>query len=220
VQTQAGFGAIVPGVMFQRILVSIDGSTYADHALSQAIELAEAGHGQLTIITAVHVPNWLGETALGSVLVAAQVTVELERESTEILRQAEMRVPESVPVTTILSREPIRQALQKATDSGRYDLVAIGSRGRGAVRAAVLGSVSHHLLNHSPIPVLIVPGNWAGPMGDVDRPALSSRSPSRDSRSRPPHDPGPARRRQDPAGGALPRPRPGHLRAPFEQAEK
>jgi nucleotide-binding universal stress UspA family protein len=109
----------------------------------------------------VHVPNWLGETALGSVLEAAQATVELERESTEILRQAEMRVPKSVPVTTILSRAPIRQALQKATNSGRYDLVAMGSRGRGPVRAALLGSVSHYILNHSAIPVLIVPGDWA-----------------------------------------------------------
>jgi len=206
--------------MFQRILVSIDGSAYADHALTQAIELAEAGRGQLTIITAVHVPNWLGETALGWEPAAVDLTVELERKSTEILRQAEMRVPESVRVTTILSRDPIREALREATDSGRYDLVAIGSRGRGAVRSIVLGSVSHHVLNHSPIPVLIVPGNWAGPMSEVDRTVMTSRSSSRDSRSRPPARPGPARRHQDPAGGATPRPRPGHLRPLFEQAKK
>jgi nucleotide-binding universal stress UspA family protein len=32
----------------------------------------------------------------------------------------------------------------------------MGSRGRGAVRSVVLGSVSHFVLNHTTVPVLIV----------------------------------------------------------------
>ena len=32
----------------------------------------------------------------------------------------------------------------------------MGSRGRGAVRSAVLGSVSHFVINHGTVPVLIL----------------------------------------------------------------
>src|SRR5205814_10073098 len=74
----------------------------------------------------------------------------------DALRAATERVPASVPVTTILSREPIREALMQRINSGQHDLVVMGSRGRGALTASVLGSVSHFALNHSHVPVLIL----------------------------------------------------------------
>ena len=40
--------------------------------------------------------------------------------------------------------------------TGNNDLIVMGSRGRGAVRSAVLGSVSHFVLNHASVPALIV----------------------------------------------------------------
>jgi nucleotide-binding universal stress UspA family protein len=56
----------------------------------------------------------------------------------------------------MLSDQPIRIALLKELKTGRYDLVVMGSRGRVAVRSTLLGSVSHYILHHSPVPVLIV----------------------------------------------------------------
>ena len=73
-----------------------------------------------------------------------------------ILGQARERVPDDLPVTTILTEKPIRSALICRIKEGHHDLVVMGSRGRGAVRAALLGSASHYVLHHSPVPVLIV----------------------------------------------------------------
>ena len=47
----------------------------------------------------------------------------------------------------------------KRTTAGDHDLIILGSRGRGAVRSAVLGSVSHFVLNHGTVPMLIVHDN-------------------------------------------------------------
>ena len=73
-----------------------------------------------------------------------------------VFRAAVDRVPASIPVTKILTHKPIREALMEQIRSGRHDLVVMGSRGRGALTASFLGSVSHFALNHSHLPVLIV----------------------------------------------------------------
>ena len=141
--------------MFHNILVCVDGSSHADRAMGEAIDLALAGHGRLTLLTAIpRPPYWAASpvTAAGIESLAA----ELEREAQDALRAATERVPASVPVATILSREPIREALMQRINSGQHDLVVMGSRGRGALTASVLGSVSHFALNHSQVPVLIV----------------------------------------------------------------
>jgi nucleotide-binding universal stress UspA family protein len=73
-----------------------------------------------------------------------------------ILRGARERVPGHLPVTTVLADQAIRTALIRQIEEGHHDLVIMGSRGRGAVRSALLGSVSHYVLHHSRVPVLIV----------------------------------------------------------------
>jgi len=61
---------------------------------------------------------------------------------------------------TRLGPEPSRSGRRSPSDPrGRVRPGRDGIVGRGAVRAAVLGSVSHYVLNHSPVPVLIVPGD-------------------------------------------------------------
>jgi nucleotide-binding universal stress UspA family protein len=73
-----------------------------------------------------------------------------------ILRRALDQVPDDLPVSTVLTDQPIRPALIRQIKDGHHDLVVMGSRGRGAARSALLGSVSHYVLHHSPVPVLIV----------------------------------------------------------------
>jgi nucleotide-binding universal stress UspA family protein len=141
--------------MFHNILVAVDGSPHADRALTEAIDLARGSHARLTIMTSAGEPRAGTMMALASGAAAALGPAIL-RESDTILRAAADRVPEDISVTTILTEKPIRHAILKRIAEGNHDLVVMGSRGRGTVRSAVLGSVSHHILHHSPVPVLIV----------------------------------------------------------------
>lgn len=141
--------------MFHNILVAVDGSAHADRALTEAIDMARASNARLTLITAVGEPRSGAMMTFASGAVAALGPAML-RDADRILRTAADRVPEDISVTTILTEQPIRTAILKRIDEAHHDLVVMGSRGRGTVRSAVLGSVSHHILHHSPVPVLIV----------------------------------------------------------------
>jgi nucleotide-binding universal stress UspA family protein len=140
--------------MFHNILVAVDGSLDADAALAQAIDLAESENSRLTLMTGV------GELPPTAYLMAGEETGRLiesaHAQAEVILRQARDRVPDDLPVTTVLTDQPIRTALVGRIKEGRHDLVVMGSRGRGAIRAALLGSASHYVLHHCPVPVLIV----------------------------------------------------------------
>ena len=139
--------------MFHSILVAVDGSPHADQALTEAIDLAACEGARLTLFTAI-APGALGYSGSGEAAVAAIEQAEAEAET--ILQDARARVPDHVPVATLVTNEPVMPALIHQITDGGHDLVVMGSRGHGAVRSALLGSVSQHVLHHSPVPVLVV----------------------------------------------------------------
>jgi nucleotide-binding universal stress UspA family protein len=139
--------------MFHNILVAVDGSPDAEQALTEAIDLAVSEHTRLTLITAV---SQLPATAYLAAGEVGKLAEDAHADGEAILRRACERVPDDVPVSAVLTERPIRVALISQIADGAHDLVVMGSRGRGAIQAALLGSASHYVLHHSPIPVLIV----------------------------------------------------------------
>jgi nucleotide-binding universal stress UspA family protein len=156
--------------MFHSILVAVDGSPHADQALTHAIDLAQCEHARLTLMTGV-----VGPPALAYLGAAGEAITSLSQDAEAcaeaVLLRARHRIPSDVSVTTVLSRQPIAAALIDQIRDGHHDLVVMGSRGRGAVRSALLGSVSHHVLHHSPVPVLIV---HAEPLAHCDASATAA----------------------------------------------
>ena len=140
--------------MFHNILVAVDGSPHAAQALAQAVDLAESEHTRLTVMTAL--PRVTGPGYLVAGAPVDELIAGAHAKAEAVLREARDRIPNDLPVTTMLTEQPIRTALLHQIKDGDHDLVVMGSRGRGAVRSTLLGSVSHYVLHHSPVPVLIV----------------------------------------------------------------
>jgi nucleotide-binding universal stress UspA family protein len=164
--------------MFRNILVCVDSSAQAERALTEAIDLADAERSRLTILTSIPRPPYWActpSTAAGIGTLAA----DLAAEAKAALNAAVDRVPAYMPVTKILTEEPIREALMRRLKTGEHDLVVMGSRGRGALSASFLGSVSHYALNHCQVPVLIVhtEGDAKADAAQSDAPA-SAASPA------------------------------------------
>ena len=149
--TQARSISLVEATECRKPLLAYDGSPGADRALQVAIDLASGSHGRLTILSAVVQVPYLACTGAAPEL-RKSFLVDAER----VLCRAVERVPLGIPVTKLVSPQPIEQALTRETHEGDYDLLILGSRGRGSVRSALFGSVGRTMLRQSPLPVLVV----------------------------------------------------------------
>ena len=138
---------------FKSILVAVDGSDHAYDAVRVAARLATALSARITLMTAYHAPSEaLGEPnysrALGEALGEAQRVLE---EARRVVLNA--GGPE--PQIEWLAGPPAETIVETA-QAGAYDLVVVGTQGRGRLGAALLGSVSGAVAAHAGRPVLVV----------------------------------------------------------------
>jgi nucleotide-binding universal stress UspA family protein len=140
--------------MFLNILVAIDRSASAGRALDQAIDLARAMNSKVTLITVA--PPASNYAALGGVS-ANTMRDDLDTWAGKVLNEAADSIPDDVIPRRVLRRGHAGREIVKELEAGGYDLVVLGSRGRGRAQESFLGSVNGYLHFHSRVPLLSVP---------------------------------------------------------------
>jgi nucleotide-binding universal stress UspA family protein len=148
--------------MFRSILVPLDGSAFAEHALPLAISLARRASATLHLVQ-VHVPvlaidsfNLLDDALNGTLLERERVYLD------DITRRVRERAP--VPVRSSLPTGNVADELIEAARQNVADLIVMTTHGRGALSRFWLGSVADEIVRRGPAPVLLV----RPPEGPVD----------------------------------------------------
>jgi len=145
---------------YRHVLVAFDGSPEAELALAHAVAMAQVYRAKLTVVAVVPPPPLLAWQAPGGMRGMHQSE---QKELAQRLRAAADGVPDDLSVTTqLLDGDPAREILHHARE-GNHDVIVMGSRGRGRVTAALLGSVSNRVMHDATVPVIVIHRPSDGP---------------------------------------------------------
>ncbi|KAK7842325.1 universal stress protein mj0531 [Quercus suber] len=147
------------------ILVAVDESDHSFHALTWALDNffapTEDHNFKLIIVHAVVLPapyRGLVKIGKGSSESLKAVDENLKRSAASTIQKAkEICSSKSIDdVSTEVSQGDPRNVLFEAVDKHHASILVLGSHGYGAIKRAVLGSVSDYCAHHCPCNVIII----------------------------------------------------------------
>jgi len=131
------------------IVVGVDGSPHARRALDWALSEARLRHGRCLLIHAYEF-GVVGPAPFG-----APELEHIKAVEETLAQEVAFARASGLPVGSKVVGGGASKALVDA--SHHADLLVVGSRGRGGLKGALLGSVSTACVHHAACPVVVVP---------------------------------------------------------------
>ena len=142
-------------LLFEKILVPLDGSEHSMHALEKAVQIAKKFDGKITLIHVYPIAWPIGMPGIATIL--PKLIKESREAGNGILADGEKKVKaEGVQVETLLREGHTVEEIIKTCRESKFDLIVIGARGLSTIKEIILGSVSHGVTTHARCPVLVV----------------------------------------------------------------
>jgi nucleotide-binding universal stress UspA family protein len=94
---------------------------------------------------------------------ARTMQAELDKWAAQTLDESSRLVPDEIAAHTVQGKGHAGPVILKELERGAYDLVVLGTRGRGPVQEGFLGSVNGYVHFHSKVPLLSVPDTASAP---------------------------------------------------------
>lgn len=138
----------------KKIMVPLDGSLESAKAFTFGLDLAGKYGAHLVLAHVVDMNEKM--TALDQVTMSGYVPSEIMEEGYRLLSRFARKVPPDIRLDTMVRIGAPLQTLLSMAEDTKADLIVMGSRGLGAVRSIVMGSVSQYILHHARAMVTIV----------------------------------------------------------------
>jgi nucleotide-binding universal stress UspA family protein len=140
---------------YTKILVAYDGSKASEDAIYQAIMLAQDNEStKLEVIIVNHIPTIiLGEAIFTPPLGHEREMIAYSQAIVEKAKYLLQDLPHKN--VTLHYGNPAKVILEQAEET-QCDLIVIGSKGHSGIMEFMLGSVSHNVVLHAKVPVLVV----------------------------------------------------------------
>src|SRR5262245_6850447 len=161
-RTTVGTSCPLDGMMIRvRILIGTDGSEDALAAARRAVEVL-ASDATIHLIAVAEPPGVVGAGMESGFAGGMATPQEIDAAWTAVTDEAATaleRTAGALGITNVeksVERGAPGAVLCERAEALRADVVVVGSRGRGAIRRALLGSVSSYVVHNAPCPVLVV----------------------------------------------------------------
>ncbi len=149
--------------MFDKILVPLDCSKFAENSLNVAIEVAKKFSSQLFLLHVFPAHDEYRRAGITGKMRArkgahgaAKISEEIPKVCTDLLANSKRKVAsEGVPVEILLKEGHIVNTILETIIQGGFDLVIMGARGQSAIKKLLLGSVSNGVIRHANCSVLV-----------------------------------------------------------------
>jgi nucleotide-binding universal stress UspA family protein len=142
---------------FRSVFLPLDGSTFAEQALTLAVDLARKADAILQVAL-VHDPVPALTAAFDVPVIDAQLDQEARIREQDYLTRIEKRLGSSAKtlVTSTLLDGPVAASLQSHIERTGADLVVMTTHGRGPLSRFWLGSVADQLMRRLRVPMVLV----------------------------------------------------------------
>lgn len=143
---------VCPTPGFERLLVATDGSEYSKAAVQEAIAIAGACSGTLSVLLVFEVS---AEVELWDALSTERLEKQM-RTYLEGIKAKAVRAGVRCEVILHLGDEPYKLIVAEAKKR-KINTIVMGSHGRTGLTRLMMGSTVQRVIGHSPCKVLVVP---------------------------------------------------------------